>query len=150
MFNAGTVGGLTESLYLQNLGPESGANCGFCYVYIFTGVGTRRSAPRGWASLAADPTRPLCHVSLSCGKWYLQSSLRSLAPSWCWCQRRQPTRNVHQNHRLMPHRADSSQPWCSAWSPQIIIFQHKNLHFVFEESSFSNIKLTRLRPCPSR
>ena len=29
-------------MHMHNLDPESGANCGFCCVYIFTGVGTRR------------------------------------------------------------------------------------------------------------
>ena len=33
-----------EYLFMHNLDPKTGANCGFCYVYIFPGIGTAPTA----------------------------------------------------------------------------------------------------------
>ena len=55
---------LLRGICIHNLGPESGGNCGFCYVYIFPGVGTRPmaapvSTPKGCSCShpLARPTR---------------------------------------------------------------------------------------------
>ena len=53
---------LLRGACMHNLDPKSGANCGFCHVYIFPGVDTRRfrpSAGRGFCGIRPIETRLL-------------------------------------------------------------------------------------------